>query len=71
VFSTEAHPLPVFEWAAWEREAFNITLSAPAKKAVAAVEGPLLGLEGLTEVEGPPGVDDDEGFWAVGLPVGP
>lgn len=26
VFNTEAHPLPIFEWAEWERDAFNISL---------------------------------------------
>ncbi|KAI5827179.1 seven-hairpin glycosidase [Schizophyllum commune Tattone D] len=25
VFNTEAHPLPVFEWRAWEREAYGIS----------------------------------------------
>ncbi|KAI5885021.1 uncharacterized protein SCHCODRAFT_02644863 [Schizophyllum commune H4-8] len=24
VFNTEAHPLPVFEWRGWEREAYGI-----------------------------------------------
>ncbi|KAI0657795.1 seven-hairpin glycosidase [Cubamyces menziesii] len=29
VFNTEAHPLPVFEWAEWEKERYNITTSVP------------------------------------------
>ena len=29
VFNTEAHPLPVFEWAEWVKERYNITTSVP------------------------------------------
>lgn len=25
VFNTEAHPLPVFEWSAWEKHKFDIS----------------------------------------------
>ena len=29
VLNTEAHPLPVFEWATWEKERYGIPMTNP------------------------------------------
>jgi hypothetical protein len=84
VLTTEAHPLPVFEWSAWEREAFGITLHAtpppPQVEEAAGGAGPEdewdvewkpATVEGPPPtVEGPPATVEGPPATVEGLPAG-